>query len=38
MIQAIGKTRRAFDVNTQAQVAALASMDDAGRAGASGAG
>jgi histidinol-phosphate aminotransferase len=27
VIQAIGKTRRAFDVNTQAQVAALASMD-----------
>ena len=29
VIQAIGKTRRAFDVNTQAQVAALASIDDA---------
>ena len=28
VIQAIGKTRRAFDVNTQAQVAALASMDE----------
>ena len=28
VIEAIGKTRRAFDVNTQAQVAALASMDD----------
>ena len=27
VIEAIGKTRRAFDVNTQAQVAALASMD-----------
>lgn len=27
VIQAIGKTRRAFDVNTQAQVAALASLD-----------
>ena len=27
VIQAIGKTRRAFDVGTQAQVAALASMD-----------
>ena len=27
VIQAIGKMRRAFDVNTQAQVAALASMD-----------
>ena len=33
VIEAIGKTRRAFDVNTQAQVAALASMDGAGRAG-----
>ena len=32
VIEAIGKTRRAFDVNTQAQVAALASIDDAGRA------
>ena len=32
VIQAIGKTRRAFDVNTQAQVAALASIDGAGRA------
>ena len=30
VIEAIGKTRRAFDVNTQAQVAALASMDQAG--------
>src|SRR3990170_6699439 len=29
VIEAIGKTRRAFDVNTQAQVAALASMDAA---------
>ena len=29
VIQAIGKTRRAFDVSTQAQVAALASMDAA---------
>ncbi len=29
MIEAIGKTRRAFDVNTQAQVAALASIDAA---------
>ena len=29
VIQAIGKTRRAFDVGTQAQVAALASMDAA---------
>jgi histidinol-phosphate aminotransferase len=29
-IEAIGKTRRAFDVNTQAQVAALASLDDEG--------
>ena len=29
VIQAIGKTRRAFDVGTQAQVAALASMDGA---------
>ena len=28
VIQAIGKTRRAFDVNTQAQVAALASMTE----------
>jgi histidinol-phosphate aminotransferase len=28
VIEAIGKTRRAFDVNTQAQVAALASMDE----------
>lgn len=28
VIQAIGKTRRAFDVSTQAQVAALASMND----------
>jgi histidinol-phosphate aminotransferase len=28
VIGAIGKTRRAFDVSTQAQVAALASMDD----------
>ena len=28
VIQAISKTRRAFDVGTQAQVAALASMDD----------
>jgi histidinol-phosphate aminotransferase len=28
VIQAIGKTRRAFDVSTPAQVAALASMDD----------
>jgi len=27
VIEAIGKTRRAFDVNTQAQVAACASMD-----------
>jgi histidinol-phosphate aminotransferase len=27
VIEAIGKTRRAFDVSTQAQVAALASMD-----------
>ena len=27
VIEAIGKTRRAFDVNTQAQVAALASID-----------
>jgi histidinol-phosphate aminotransferase len=27
VIEAIGKTRRAFDVNTQGQVAALASMD-----------
>jgi len=27
VIEAIGKTRRAFDVNTQAQVAALASVD-----------
>ena len=27
VIEGIGKTRRAFDVNTQAQVAALASMD-----------
>ena len=27
MIQAIGKTRRPFDVSTQAQVAALASLD-----------
>ena len=27
VIQAVGKTRRAFDVGTQAQVAALASMD-----------
>ena len=27
VIEAIGKTRRAFDVGTQAQVAALASMD-----------
>ena len=30
VIEAIGKTRRAFDVSTQAQVAALASMDSAG--------
>lgn len=30
VIEAIGKTRRAFDVNTQAQAAALASMDEAG--------
>jgi histidinol-phosphate aminotransferase len=30
VIEAIGKTRRAFDVNTQAQVAALASIDDEG--------
>jgi len=29
VIQAIGKTRRAFDVGTQAQAAALASMDGA---------
>ena len=29
VIEAIGKTRRAFDVSTQAQVAALASMDAA---------
>ena len=29
VIQAIGKTRRAFDVSTQAQVAALASIDGA---------
>ena len=29
VIQAIGKTRRAFDVGTQAQVAALASIDGA---------
>jgi histidinol-phosphate aminotransferase len=29
VIEAIGKTRRAFDVNTQAQVAALASIDAA---------
>jgi histidinol-phosphate aminotransferase len=28
VIEAIGKIRRAFDVNTQAQVAALASLDD----------
>ena len=28
VIEAIGKTRRAFDVNTQAQVAALASMNE----------
>ncbi len=28
VITAIGKTRRAFDVNTQAQVAALASLDE----------
>ncbi|HUQ21440.1 MAG TPA: histidinol-phosphate transaminase [Gaiellaceae bacterium] len=28
VIQAIGKTRRAFDVNAQAQVAALASMNE----------
>jgi histidinol-phosphate aminotransferase len=30
VIGGIGKTRRAFDVNTQAQVAALASMDEGG--------
>jgi histidinol-phosphate aminotransferase len=30
VIQGIGKVRRAFDVNTQAQVAALASLDDPG--------
>jgi histidinol-phosphate aminotransferase len=29
VIEAVGKTRRAFDVSTQAQVAALASMDAA---------
>ena len=29
VIQGIGKVRRAFDVNTQAQVAALASLDEA---------
>jgi histidinol-phosphate aminotransferase len=28
VIQALGKTRRPFDVNTQAQVAALASLDE----------
>ena len=28
MVAGIGKNRRAFDVNTQAQVAALASLDD----------
>ena len=29
VIEAIGKVRRAFDVNTQAQTAAVASLDDA---------
>jgi histidinol-phosphate aminotransferase len=29
VVEGIGKTRRAFDVSTQAQAAALASMDDA---------
>ena len=31
VVAAIGKVRRAFDLNTQAQVAAVASLDDDGR-------